>query len=126
MKASHKLILIITFAFLLFSCKEREIPSGGPCEYKIHTSPATIVSIVQIDSVNSEIKFAVRKENERDTICYSTYFLQYATPEIIKKYDLQIGNVFCFEDHYIVKGTCIPNHYSLTLKKFEPDDKKQK
>ncbi|CAN5902851.1 hypothetical protein BH11BAC7_BH11BAC7_12960 [soil metagenome] len=107
----------------LFSCKENEVPDGGPCSYSTSTSGATVIEIEKTDSLHSEIKFAVVNENNPDSITYSQFFHEYATAEIIQKYDLQPGNVFSYEEHYIVKGACTPKYYSLTLKKFDEEKK---
>jgi hypothetical protein len=122
MTFTHKFLFISGIISLqFFSCREQLPVDGGPCSYKTNKSPATIIAIVPHDSTCSEIYFSVEKEGKRDTISYSRYFTGWACKDVIEKYDLKMGNVFTFEEHEEIKGTCDPYYYSLTLEKYREE-----
>jgi hypothetical protein len=120
-KRHHPFLILAAgiISLLIISCREQGETDGGPCSYRINKLPATIIAIENRDSATAEILFETETNGKKDTLYYTRTFVGWATPDLIARYDLQVGNRFVYEEHQITKGTCNPHFYRLTLEKFK-------
>lgn len=120
-----KIVLFILSSVLAFSCRNNEIPAGGPCSYKETPFTFSVINVydsydsAQADSrkyfqvvgvIDPAYREALREIPcfRKDTIYYSEDWGSYAEEDYIEKKNVHPGRQFKGKVMEIEDGNCDP------------------
>jgi hypothetical protein len=117
-----KVLLILTSAFLFFSCNNGGTVDGGPCSYKETIHPAKLIKLETTDSVRYnawlELEPGIRSSGKKDTVYSERLNGGPLYAEQIKKDSIEVGRIYKIVVKEIQEGHCTPRVDMIRFEKY--------